>query len=418
MLVLVPQTLCDSLYGSNKHALKIVSRIVCDQIDECRDFRSSVKLKGKPSDPANIFTGWINLDSVALKSIASGYHPICMNLERDGFIQKNPHYSNFPGKRFPYSYRLHSNCWNDRLTLCRVQQRLSKKKFHCVVGKSGGRLNEQYLAAERHLEAFSLPEDLAAHLDAICEQSSWPDLQRQHVARLYQSSWWSKVDSFGRYHTPLTSLSKGIRNSLRCNGKEIVGLDFANFQPALLALLSKAGFPERERKNYFTLCKKGQIYEYMADRCPLYSSRKEAKMGFLTMLNMKNAVMRNMPMFSAFEESFPTYAHLIQRVKKDDHRDMARFLQRTEAEIVFGGVVRSFKTKSDSPFFTVHDAIYTTRSEKDLMRSIIQEVIDQWGIPTAVEEENHSSSPLSFPSPINVGMNRDRSGLLHPSGLM
>jgi hypothetical protein len=416
MLVLVPQSLCDSPYGDDKHALKIVSRIVCDQIDECRDFRSSSHLEGKPSNPAHVFTGWINLHSSDLKAISSGYHPTCVNLERDGFIQTNPHYSNFPQNRFPYSYRLHSNCWNDRLTLCRVQQRLSKKKFHCVVGESGGSLNEQYLAAERHLDAFSLPEDLATQLDAICEESSWPDLQRQHVARLCQFSWWSNVDAYGRFHSPLTNLSKGIRSCLRCNGQGIVGFDFANFQPALLVLLSKAGFPERERENYFTLCKKGRIYEYMADRCPLYSSRKGAKMGFLSMLNMKNVDMREMPMFSAFEQSFPTYSYLIQQIKKDDHRDMARFLQRTEAEIMFGGVVRSFRTKSDAPFFTVHDAIYTPRSEKDLMRSALQEVIDLWSIPTMVEEETHSSSPT--PSPINVGMNDDTSCLPRPSGVI
>jgi hypothetical protein len=416
MLVLVPQTLRDSPYGSNKHALKIVSRIVCDQIKECCDFRSSFNLKGRPSDPAHIFMGWINLDSSFFKSVASGYHAIRMNLERDGFIQRNPHYSNFPDKRFPYSYRLHSNCWNDRLTLCSVQQRRSKKSFHYVVGGNGGALNEQYLAAERHLDAFALPEDLADRLDAICEESSWPDLQRQSVARLYQASWWSKVDEFGRYHTPLTNLSKGIRNCLRCDGQQIVGFDFANFQPCLLSLLNSAAIPERERDAYFTLCKGGQIYEYIADRCPPYSSRKEAKMDFLSMLNMKNVVMRETPLFSAFEESFPTYAHLIQQIKKDDHREMARFLQNTEAEIMFGGVVRSFRTKSDAPFFTVHDAIYTTRPEKDLMRSALQEVIELWSIPTMVKEENQSSGPE--PSPIYVGMNRGSSDPLHPSCLI
>ena len=139
-------------------------------------------------------------------------------------------------------------------------------------------------------------------------------------------------------------------------------------------------------------------------------------MGFLSMLNMKNVVMREMPLFSAFEQSFPTYSYLIQQIKKDDHIDMARFLQRTEAEIMFGGVVRSFRTKSDAPFFTVHDAIYTSCSEKDLMRSALQEVIDQLNIPTMVKEENHPSSPTL--SPINVGMNRDSSGLLTPSGVM
>lgn len=415
MLVLVPQSLFDSPYGNNKHALKIVSRIVCDHIAECRRFRASQRMKGPPKDRASIFNGWIPFHSADLQAITSGYRPLCEKLEQDGFIQRNPHYSNFQGKRFSYSFRLHSNHWNDRLSLSRVHQRLSKKTFHCVVGEAGGALNEHYLAAERHLESFVLPEDHTAQLDAICEESSWPDLQRQHVARLCHFSWWSNVDLFGRYHTPLTNLSQGIRNRLQCNGQEIVGFDFANFQPCLLSLLNSTAIPEKERDAYFTLCKGGQIYEYMAGCCPLHASRNGAKEAFLSMLNKKNAAMRKMPLFAAFEESFPTYAHLIQKIKKDDHRDMARFLQRTEAAIMFGGVIRSFRTKSDMPFFTVHDGIYTTHSEKNLLRESLQETIDLWNIPTTVEEEPSTHDTLL---PIYVGMNAESGCLPHPSGVI
>jgi hypothetical protein len=285
------------------------------------------------------------------------------------------------------------------------------------VGESGGELNEQYLAAERHLEAFALPEDCVTQLEAICEDSSWPDLQRKHVATLFQASWWSKVDKYGRYHTPLTNLSTGIRGRLLCNGQGVVGFDFANFQPSLLSLLNPEAIPERERDAYFTLCKKGQIYEYMADQCPLYASRNEAKEDFLAMLNKTNTAMRKMPLFSAFEESFPTYSHLIQQIKKDDHRNMVRFLQRAESEIMFGGVVKSFRTKSDAPFFTVHDGIYTGRSEKKSLRETLQEVIDLWSIPTVVEEEESptTTQPLL---PIYVGMKGDSSCLPPPSGVI
>ncbi|NDC37812.1 MAG: hypothetical protein EBZ48_07135 [Proteobacteria bacterium] len=415
MLVLVPQSLRDSPYGNSKHALKIVSRIVCEQLEECHRFRASFELKGKPLTSSQIFGGWANILSSTLKGIASGYRTLCESLERDGFIQRNAHYSNFPGKSFPYSFRLHSHCWNDRLTLCRVHQRLSKRTFRSFVGECGGALNEQYLAAERHLAAFSLPEDCVTQLDAICEDSSWPDLQRNRVARLCQADWWSNVDSYGRYHTPLTNLSKGIRSRLLCNGQNVVGFDFANFQPSLLSHLNTAAIPEKERDLYFTLCKKSQIYEYMAGHCPLYASRTEAKEDFLAMLNKTNTAMRKMPLFSAFEESFPTYTHLIQQIKKEDHRNMARFLQRTEAEIMFGGVVRSFRNKSDAPFFTVHDGIYTGCSEKNLLKEALQEVIDLWSIPTVVEEEE--SPTTQPPLPIYVGMNFDSSCLSHPSGV-
>jgi hypothetical protein len=83
---------------------------------------------------------------------------------------------------------------------------------------------------------------------------------------------------------------------------------------------------------------------------------------------------------------------------------------------MFGGVVRSFRTKSDAPFFTVHDGIYTRRSEKRLMRETLQEVIDLWRIPTEVEEEEiHATQPLL---PIDVGMKADSSCLPHPSGVI
>jgi hypothetical protein len=416
MIVFVPQSLRDSPYGSDKHALKIVSRIVCDQIEECHQFRASLNLKGGPDDPAKLFNGWVPFHSRELKAIASDYRPTCKRLEQDGFIQRNPHYSNFSGKRFSYSFRLHSNCWHDRLTLCRVHQRLSKRSFRSVVGECGGALNSEYLAAEGHLVAFALPEDCVTQLDAICDDSSWPDLQRKRVATLFQASWWSNVDKYGRYHTPLTNLSTGIRGRLLCNGKDVVGFDFANFQPSLLSLLNPEAIPARERDAYFTLCKRGHIYEYMADQCPLYASRSEAKEDFLAMLNKPNTAMRNMPLFSAFAESFPTYANLIQQIKKDDHKDMAGFLQRTEATIMFGGVVSSFRTKSDAPFFTVHDGIYAGFSERNFLREALQQTIDLWSIPTMVEEEE--TPTIQPPLPIYVGMNADISCLPHPSGVI
>jgi hypothetical protein len=67
MLVLVPQSLCDSPYGNDKHALKIVSRIVCDQIEQCHVFRASLNRKGPPNNPTHIYKWWILLYSEHLK---------------------------------------------------------------------------------------------------------------------------------------------------------------------------------------------------------------------------------------------------------------------------------------------------------------------------------------------------------------
>ena len=406
MLVLVPQALVDSRYGSEKHALKIVSRIVCGHLKECHDFRAKYHLKGKPSDPRTIFGSWINIEGKTLKNICGKYNQVCRNLERDGFIERNHHYSNFEDK-FPKSFRLHSNCWPSPLVLHAVKQRISKNKFHCVVGNAGGDLNGAYRAAEGHLGSFVLPEHQVGRLNAICDETEWPDDAKRRVAELYAGTWWSKVDDFGRYHTPFTNLRKGIRGEVRCAGKPVVGYDFANFQPALLTLHERAGFnvhiPDQEREIYFQQCRAGKIYEYVAGRCPVPTTRTEAKCDFLKMLNMENKSMTEMALYSVFAESFPAYADLVMMIKRDDHRAMARFLQGTEAAVMFGGVVRSFMARTTAPFFTVHDAIYTTNDQKYILRDVLNEQIKILNIPTVVEEENESSPPTT-PPPTNVGM--------------
>ncbi len=340
MLVLVPQALVDSRYGSEKHALKIVSRIVCGHLKECHDFRAKYHLKGKPSDPRTIFGSWINIEGKILKNIC-------------------------------------------------------------------GRYNGAYRAAEGHLGSFVLPEHQVGRLNAICDETEWPDDAKRRVAELYAGTWWSKVDDFGRYHTPFTNLPKGIRGEVRCAGKPVVGYDFANFQPALLTLHERAGYnvhiPDQEREIYFQQCRAGKIYEYVAGRCPVPTTRIEAKNDFLKMLNMENKSMKEMSLYSVFAESFPTYADLVMIIKRDDHRAMARFLQGTEAAVMFGGVVRSFMARTTAPFFTVHDAIYTTNDQKYILRDVLNEQIKILDIPTVVEEERESLPPTT-PPPTNVGM--------------
>jgi hypothetical protein len=407
MLVLVPQALVDSPHRGSKHALKIVSQIVCGHLKECHDFRSKFHLKGKPSDPRAVFGSWINIEGKSLKNICGEYNQVCRNLEHDGFIERNHHYSNFEDK-FPKSFRLHSNCWPSPLVLHAVNQRLSKKKFHCVVGDGGGDLNGEYRAAESQLGLFELPEDQAGRLNAICDHTDWPDDAKRRVAELYAGTWWSKVDEFGRYHTPFTNLPKGIRRELRCEGVRVAGFDFRNFQPSLLTLHAAEGFsvniPDEERSRYSELCRAGQIYEFIAVRCPSPTTRMEAKKAFLAMLNKTNQSMKKMEVYSAFAEFFPAFANLVQQIKKDDHVDMARFLQGAEARIMFGGVVRSYRAKTAAPFFTVHDAIYTTHDKKHILRDALDQQIKIWNIPTTIEEERELST-YTEPPPTNVGMN-------------
>jgi hypothetical protein len=415
MLVLVPQALIDTPYREEKAALKIVSRIVCGNLRECQKFRSRNELQGPPQARQSIFGDWINIDGNSLKAICGAYNQVCENLERDEFIERNHRYSNFHTK-FPKSFRLHSNCWASPLVLHSVQQRLSRINFHSVVGDAGGELNEEYRAAQDHLGCFKLPEDQVERLNAICNATRWPDNAKRNVADLYGATWWSTVDRNGRYNTPYTCLPKGIRSELRCEGERVVGFDFKNFQPALLTLYRQTGIsltvPWQEQALYFQLCAEGKLYEYLAQHFPRQPSRHSAKKAFNVMLNQANAKMKEMTVFHIFDQHFPTYSQIIQEIKRTDHTTMARFLQGTEVEVMFGGVVRSFRAKTKAPFFTVHDAIYTTESHALLLREVLQKQIELWNIPTAVGEEGEHTTQTT-PPPTNVGM-KSRCGRVYP----
>jgi hypothetical protein len=417
MIVLVPKAFTESKYGSDKHALKIVSRIVCDNIQKCADFRSACAAeakregrycervaKAKPTNPQSVLGSWINFHSYDLRSITSNYPTICKDLERDGWIRKNRHYSNFSGTRkFPYSFGLQSNWYSEPLKLFRVKQRLTRNKYRCVVGDAGGDLNREYSAAENFLDSFTLPEEKVEEWDALCELSSWPDWQRYLIAMMSQRTWWSHVDEYGRYHSPLTNLSKRFRKYIECEGENIIGFDFVNFQPALLTLQQLKQIPEYEYEKYSSICKNEDIYLYMRERCSHYKTRDEVKTDFLAMLNKKNQYMVQMELFKSFAVSFPNYASLLQVIKKDDHRDMTRYLQYHESQIIYGGIVRTYMKETISPFLTIHDAVFVPCSQRDTLKDTFKKYISIHSLPVREEEEELFSQQSALP--IYVSMN-------------
>ena len=409
MLVLVPQDFMKSDYGNNKHALKIMSLVVCGSLKHCIDYRNAKELSGKPSNADSLLGSWSNIDAKTFKAIASDYHQTCVNLERDGWIEVNRHadgkrrYSNYRDNKFPQSFRLQSNWRSNPLTLCNVKQRQNKKIFdRGEVGTDGGELNGEYLTAENFLDSFRLPEDRVDDLNAACELCSWPDQQRYQITQISGRSWWSSVDDYGRYHSPFTNLSKNIRKYLVCNGECVIGFDFANFQPALLTRQTIKTIPDSEYQKYYSLCSRGEIYEYMAQQCPRYDSRDEAKTDFLAMLNKKNQFMIQMELFKTFQVSFPRYADTVLKIKEDSHLEMTKFLQWHETKIMFGGIVRALRTKSESPFFTVHDAIYTPISQRNILKDVLKKIIIDYDIPTIGREEDEHTTTTH--PPINEGI--------------
>jgi hypothetical protein len=256
---------------------------------------------------------------------------------------------------------------------------------------------EEYLRAESFLAHFSLPRWEVGRFNQICDAKesnpgAWPDYSRFSIVSASQGRWWSKICKNHRHHTPLTILDREVRQHLRYDLCEpVCGWDFKNFQPALLVFYRRWGVsrtvPATELDRFTSLCREGILYEFFLEEMGKdspYSSRDEVKADLLRLLNKTNESMVEMPLFRCLSRGFPVMAQVIAEIKRHDHRQMAYFLQTTEANIVFGGVVGRFLRKYDAPFFTVHDSVITTTDFSEQLKEIFLEVIEEEGIPTRV----------------------------------
>ena len=397
MLVLVPRKLVESPHAGDPTAFRLLSLIICEQIHQSHKKRSKQGKRGRPRTKREVFAMFAGIHSNRLKAIDhNGYFRSLQSLAGEGIIEANHRYST---ARFTKGYRLGSRFHDEPLALYGLPLQLHKKEIYGNVSEWKGPYRQEYLSAESYLPHFSLPRWEVGRFNEICDAKeakpkAWPDYTRFSIVNASQGRWWSKVCKNHRHHTPLTILDSEVRQYLKyalCDS--ISGWDFTNFQPALLAFYGRWGVsrkvPTAEEGLYASLCREGILYDFflekMGNHYP-YSTRDEVKVDFLRLLNKKNERMVEMPLFGCLSRCFPVMAEVIMEIKKHDHREMARLLQTTEANIIFGGVVRRFRQKYDAPFFTVHDSVITTTTFSEQLKDVFLEVIEEQELPTKVKE--------------------------------
>ena len=77
---------------------------------------------------------------------------------------------------------------------------------------------------------------------------------------------------------------------------------------------------------------------------------------------------------AVFKETFPTVWALIGIIKNGNHKDLAKLLQRKEADLILNVVCKRLREKSKTtPVFTIHDCVITTTENLTLLETIIKE---------------------------------------------
>jgi len=235
------------------------------------------------------------------------------------------------------------------------------------------------------------------------------------------------VDDFaGRFHGVLTFLKKELRAFLKFRGQKLVSVDIKNCQPYLTTVLLTPEFwtPKERSGNsivklqdinpamyadlsihpiystitlllfdspgkgfsmqkYKELVINGDFYEFLQKELPQrlpnnyaerFSTRDKVKEEVLRILNCANHA-RHQPFYApskVFEQLFPNVDRVLSFIKSNDHKNVARVLQRIESNLILRECCKGLsQTNPDLPVFTLHDCIVTTEGNEGLVKDTI-----------------------------------------------
>jgi hypothetical protein len=111
---------------------------------------------------------------------------------------------------------------------------------------------------------------------------------------------------------------------------------------------------------YIALCRSGCFYEHLAGAvglsCSSATDRRAAKTEACRVIFGRHRP--RSARWRAFAGRWPTLAAHLADLKRDDHRDVARTLQRAEAAIMLAGACGELTGRYPSrPLLSIHDAV-------------------------------------------------------------
>lgn len=175
------------------------------------------------------------------------------------------------------------------------------------------------------------------------------------------------IDDFSeRLHTQITNLSKNYRKYLKIDGKKLVEIDIVNSQPWLASLVID---DEQFNKD----CIDGVIYQKLMMDC--YERDKVKKCLYFIMFGGWQVRGKGDTKFlNNFKTLYPKAQEKIEELNKDDHKNLARLLQKTEANLMIKNVwSRLFDNKIKS--LTIHDSIMIKEEDLEQAKNILEEEI-------------------------------------------
>ncbi len=228
------------------------------------------------------------------------------------------------------------------------------------------------------------------------------------IAVLQSGAGRTKVDPYGRVHSPLTNLRAKARPALRIYGQELIEIDVSNAQPLLLGFIAAklfAGDWSREEVkrlgsrgpiceacshlpmepwgapipadllSFLDVCQSGGFYQEMAETWGL-RRQTPREINDLKRLVFKRILFGRVRPgnrhWEAFRRRCPSVATALILIKQDDHGTSARACQRLESRLMIEGVVGRFASEyPDHPIQTIHDSVLVVPGDLEIAHEVI-----------------------------------------------
>ena len=184
----------------------------------------------------------------------------------------------------------------------------------------------------------------------------------------------------GRVFNFLSCLPKELRGFVRINNKPIIELDIANCQPLLFVSLLDEVKDNQDVVFYKELCEAGEFYNFVrklliANDCEAINE-KTFKVDFFAKIFFSTEK-KNYKWRQIFDKEFPSVSLMVSKLKKDDYKDLACMLCRVESDLMINKVSRTLIDYNIYEFFTIHDAIYTTADNVEVVKKVVTEAFKE-----------------------------------------
>lgn len=353
----------------------------------------------------NGINGWVNISSRLMqrKLTSNRYNQIVSRLIQLGVLERIDRYR-VPQegiKGFAKSYRIGSQFWLNQLIIeDSIDRRFSEKVLEIEKEQ-----NEVSFVNDKVVNHLIKTNNRLIFHSAECQAEiasiTDPAIRAKRLVQLDQilNSDRTKITqpSQSRVHNWISRLPKFFRSFLSLDGERLVSIDVKNSQMIhLSSLLGKlANSPELDK--FRVLCESGVIYEYIMTVTGYKGSRNEFKPAFYKqILFSKNSNMIRYKMFKSFAKVFPQVAELLTRVKIEDHSQLARMMQKEEANIIINDTdsVVSTLMANGIDCITLHDSVIVRESDADRAELLMSRTYKQKGITVSLSTDYWTAETL------------------------